>query len=324
MGRRIFLCMDIGGTKLSCALVSDNGEILGKGRKPTPYEQGASGTIPILEDMGRSLIDLARSIGEGVEAIGISFGGPVDYKRGRVLRSHHATGWEGFELTAMLERAFGLPAFMDNDANAAALGESLFGAGKGYETVLFLNIGTGIGGGITIGGRLHRGGRGLAGEIGHTKVDPNGPICTCGKRGCVEAFASGPSIARMAREELEKGDKVSRMLEICGGDPRAITGEMVAKAADDGDEIALSVIDRAMEYLAIGIANAMHLFDPDIVVIGGGVAKAGEIVFAPLREKVGKYLLSGFLERMPGIVPAALGDDAPLLGAMAIAKEGGR
>lgn len=317
MKERIFLCMDVGGTKLSCALVSEKGEILGKDRRSTPQEKGAIGTVQALEEMGRSLMD---RIGERAEAVGISFGGPVDYRKGKVLRSHHAKGWEGFELTATMTDIFGLPAFMDNDANAAALGESLFGSGKGHEIVLFLNIGTGIGGGITVGGKLHRGARGLAGEIGHTKVDPRGPICTCGKRGCMEAFASGPSIARMAREEMRE-HKGNRILEMCGGDPQAITGEVVARAASEGDRFALSIIDKAMEYLAIGIANAIHLLDPDIVVIGGGVAKAGDIIFVPLRAKVRDYLLSGFLERMPEIDPAALGDDAPLLGAMAIAKE---
>ena len=316
----LYLALDFGGTKLAAGLVeAATGAVLARVRRPSPSEAWRS--IEEMLDMARQALAEGRRARSDVAGVGISFGGPVDETRQRVRLSHHVPGWENLPLVQEVSRALALPTTMDNDANVQALGEWRFGAGRGVADVLFVNVGTGIGGGVIVGGRLHRGRHGLAGEIGHTVVKPDGPPCTCGKRGCVESLAAGPGIARAARAMLaERPGEGARLRALAGGDSAAVTGELVFRAAAAGDELALAALADACRYLGIGIANAAAIVDPELVVVGGGVAKAGDLFFGPLREAARAHA-APLDPEMLRIVPGALGDDANILGAAALAEQ---
>jgi len=260
---------------------------------------------------------LLREISQSPAAVGVSFGGPVDAATGRVITCHHLPGWDDVPLREWVEEAFNAPAAVENDANAGALGEWRFGAGRGCDDLLYITVSTGIGGGLILDGRLRHGLNSLAGEIGHMIVEPGGPVCTCGRRGCLEALAAGPAIARRARELLKAEPQRGQVLRrLAGGDLESITSKMVSQAAAAGDEVAQQALDEAARALGLGIANAATLLNPKLVVLGGGVIKAGERFLSVVRTVAQKQALQGIEVR---IVEAALGDDAPLWGAIALA-----
>jgi glucokinase len=249
----------------------------------------------------------------------------VDYAAGVVRLSHHVRGWENVPLRDVLEREFGAPAAVDNDANVAALGEHRFGAGRGVADLMYITVSTGVGGGWILGGRPWRGYEGMAGEIGHTVADPAGPLCLCGKRGCVERLVSGPYMAAdyVARGGNPQGSRageqgsgpLSNPLPVGEG---MLTGRDVAEAADAGDPAAREILLRGARALGVGIGNAANLINPQRFVLGGGVTKAGEAWWAEVRAAARATALP---EVIFDIVPAALGDDAPLWGAIALAGE---
>jgi glucokinase len=278
---------------------------------------------------------LARELLAGAQpaAIGVSFGGPVDARTGCVRLSHHVPGWENKPLQEMLEEEFCAPTRVDNDANVAALGEHRFGAAGGYDSLMFITISTGVGGGWVLNGQPWRGVEGMAGEIGHTVVDPNGPVCVCGKRGCVERLASGPYIAQRAREWLaaqpDRGHILRRLAVSCasslnqanradGSALQAITAQLVSQAAAQGDELAWEALEVAAWALGVGIGNAANLINPQRFVLGGGVTKAGDRFWEVIRRVARETALPAVHF---DIVPAALGDDAPLWGAVALAQD---
>jgi glucokinase len=313
----LYLALDFGGTKLACGLVdSAKGMIFTHVRRASP----PSATESLHEMMNMAREALGGRAALSISGVGISFGGPVDAKRARVRLSHHVPGWEDFPLVDEVVRSLGFPAAMDNDANLQCLGEWRYGAGRGTQNMLYVNVGTGIGGGLILGGQLHRGAHGLAGEVGHTVVDPNGPICTCGKRGCVESLAAGPAIARSARDWLAtRPNDGSWLIADVGGDPSKITSEAVFKLAGEGDSLCRLVVARAARYLGIGIANAAAIVDPELVVVGGGVAKAGPLLFTPL-VGAAREASAPLDPEMLNIVPGQLLDDANILGAVALAE----
>lgn len=311
----LFLALDFGGTKLAAGLVdSSAGRMLAHVRRESP--PSADESIPTMVAMARECLAAA---GERPRAVGISFGGPVSVDRKLVLMSHHVPGWVNRPIVAEFEAALGLPIILENDANAQALGEWRFGAGRGYRDVLYVNVGTGIGGGYILNGRLRRGAHGLAGEVGHVVLDPTGPECTCGNRGCVEAFASGPGIARAGREALEKSPTRGATLRKLAAERGRVIGADVFAAAAAGDDLAREVLDRAITWLGIGIAGAVKLVDPEIVVVGGGVTKAGERLFGPLQRAVDDHI-EPLAPGMVPVVPGQLTDDANLFGAAAVAE----
>lgn len=313
----LYLALDFGGTKLACGLVeSTTGRILAHVRRASPPD--ATESLHIMLAMAREALGGREAL--DISGVGISFGGPVDERRERVRLSHHVPGWEDYPLVDEVVRSLGFPTAMDNDANLQCLGEWRYGAGQGASDLLYVNVGTGIGGGWILGGQLRRGANGLAGEIGHTIVDPNGPICTCGKRGCVESLASGPAIARSAREWLADRPDEGRELVAVAGAVSAITSEVVFRVAADGDPLARLVVARAARYLGIGIANALALVDPERVVVGGGVAKAGPLLFGPLIAAAREHA-APLSPEMVSIVPGHLLDDANILGAVALAEQ---
>ncbi|MCS7252701.1 MAG: ROK family protein [Armatimonadota bacterium] len=310
--------LDVGNTRITAAIVRASGEVLAMIRRPTDASGGANACYRQIEDMLGQLISTASERSIPISCVGVGFGGPVDYEGGRIMRSHHVSGWEDFPLRQLLREKFGLPVVLDNDANAGALGELLFGAAKRHRNVLYVNIGTGIGGAIISDGKLVRGENNFAGEIGHIIVVRDGPICGCGKLGCLEAVASGTGIGRRATELIQLGSIKTSLPK------RSVTSKEVFEAALHGDELAMVVVDEAVEHLAHGLGIAITLLNPGIVIIGGGLSEAPEkLLLEPLRERVSKYVLDIALKGLE-IVNAKLRYDAGVLGAAALAiLEGG-
>jgi glucokinase len=278
--------------------------------------------LAIVLDFARDLLADRTPI-----AIGVSFGGPVNPEKGQILLSHHVPGWENFPLREHLQAAIKAPVYIDNDANAAALGEWRFGAGvlpprlwplyvSRVSSLLYVTVSTGVGSGFVGEGQVWRGVNRLAGEIGHIVLDPNGPQCVCGKRGCVEALASGPSIARQVQERLVANPRAGQILrDLMQGDLEAITAARVAHAADEGDEVALEALAISAQALGRGLGIAINLINPERIVLGGGVIKSGERYVEMVREAARAHVLPGM---SVDIMLAALGDDAPLWGAVAM------
>ena len=311
----LILALDFGGTKHAAATVAlGERQWLAHRRALSPPNTDASMDLATM----RSLIQdvLQENV---AAAIGVSFGGPVDATTGTVRLSHHVRGWENIHLRQMLEAEFCIPVSVDNDANVAALGEHRFGAGQGYDSLLYITVSTGVGGGWILNGLPWRGAEGMAGEIGHIVVDPAGPLCLCGKRGCVERLASGPYIAQQAREWLHNQPNHGQVLRSLVNDNlEAITAQLVSQAAAQGDELALSALEVAGWALGVGIGNVANLINPQMFVLGGGVTKAGEQFW----ETVLRVARSTALPEVHfEIVPAALGDEAPLWGAVALAED---
>ena len=303
------IAVDIGGTHLRAALYEPNNP------RPVAHERVATRTgEPGVYERMQGVI---RSIWPGngnVQAIGVASPGPLDPHTGYILKTPNIPEWQDFPLTPNLTRDFNVPAFLDNDANLAALGEWTFGAAKGHRDVLYLSVSTGVGGGVIADNHLLHGYHGLATELGHTILDPDGPLCSCGFAGHLEAFSSGPAIARYVRERLERGTASALRLD---GKLDALS---IAEAANRGDELAIAAYMRAGEYLGIAVANFLHAFDPSIVIFGGGVSSVGPLLFDPFRASLKKRVFHPrYLEGLK-IEMAALGDDAGLLGALALAQ----
>jgi len=331
----LLLALDFGGTKHTAALAQAGArKWIDRRQQAAPPRADAAADVTIMRALAREL--LAAHPGR-LAAIGVSFGGPVDFARGLVRLSHHVPGWENWPLRDQLHAEFGVPVSVDNDANLGALGEWRFGAGQvetrhvetrhpaplrsgdySVASLLYITVSTGVGGGWVLEGRVHRGAEGMAGEIGHTLVDPNGPECICGRRGCVEIMACGPAIARRARERLEAElDAGTHLRGLIQNDLSALTAERVSCAALEGDALAEEVLLAAARDLGTGIGNALSLMNPQRVVLGGGVTKSGEAWWAEVRRAARANTLP---EISADIVPAALGDDAPLWGALALAE----
>ena len=252
-----------------------------------------------------------------MRAAGIGFGGPVDTRTGRVRVSFLRSGWEGRPLGRLMAERLGVTTWLANDADAGGLGEARFGAGREATSLLYVNVGTGVGGAVILDGRLHVGATSSAGEIGHMVVMPGGPRCECGKRGCVQALSSGTAIARHAREMLAGGEVESALSARA---PEEITGTQVGEAAVAGDETALAAVGTAAEWLGLALANAAQLFDPERIVVGGGVADLGETFLEPVRASCRAQMFGPARETK--IVRAQLGYDAGVIGAAAVAMVG--
>lgn len=309
------LALDFGGTKIAAAVLeSGDRNWQAYRRADSPANASASTDIAIMQTLAAELL-----AGETPAAIGISFGGPVDFASGRVKLSHHVPGWENIPLCEMLAATFNAPVSMDNDANVAALGEYRFGAGQGCDSLLYITVSTGVGGGWILNGKPWRGAGSMAGEIGHTVVDPNGPECLCGKRGCVERFASGPYIARQAREWLQEKPQQGEILrDLVDNNLDAIAAVHISEAAAKGDELALQALEQAARALGVGIGNTANLINPQRFILGGGVTKAGERFWEVLRQVARETALP---EVKFEIVLAGKGDEAPLWGAVALAED---
>jgi glucokinase len=315
--RKDILALDYGGTKLSAALCG-YGRKEWKARERCFSQKGASAhnNQEVMLQMAHRLVE---SSGADLAAVGISFGGPVHFPTGMIRLSHHVPGWEDIPLRDELAEEFGVPAVVDNDANVAAFGEWSRGAGQYSSSMLYMTISTGIGGGWVLGGQIFRGADGMAGEIGHTIVNPGGAVCSCGKKGCLEAESCGPAIARKALARLTREPDASPiLLEKAEGDPAGITAAMIAEAAEENDELSILLLREAASYVGSGLAMAINLINPERIVLGGGVSKSGGVFWKTLQQTTEYFILP---QMQADIRPAALGDDAPLWGAVAMAEK---
>ncbi len=303
------IAVDIGGTHLRAAAYES------EDTQPTDYQRVRTHANEpgVYERLVRVIESVWPKDGT-VDAIGVASPGPLDPHSGYILATPNIQEWRNFPLVPKLSDYFKIPVFIDNDANLAGLGEWKFGAGKGCHDVLYLTVSTGIGGGVIIEDRLLQGTHGLAAELGHVIIDPNGPICSCGFYGHLESFSSGPAIVRYALSEMESGARSSMKRDV------NLTARQVADAAMQGDALAISAYQRAGEYLGIAVASFLHTFDPSIVIFGGGVSQVGPLLFDPFHISLRKHVFHPrYLEDLK-IEMAALGDDAGLLGALALAQ----
>lgn len=308
--------VDIGGTNLRAGLIPFEGGVPGVVRRErTRPERGPADVVARVADMLRSA---AGEVGwGGVAGIGVGCPGPLDRKAGVVLETPNL-GWRNVPLRDLVAEATGLPVTVDNDANCAAYGEWWQGAGKGADRLIGLTLGTGIGGGIVIGGEIYRGASDAAGEVGHTSVDFEGRLCACGSRGCVEAYASGPGIAARAVEGLaEAGD--SRLVEIALNGRGRVTARAVCEAALRGDAYSRGILAETARILAVAVANLVNLLSPDVIVVAGGVTAAGEYLFGPLGEEVRRRAFPSAVAACR-IVPSEIPDTAGMIGAAGVFK----
>ena len=297
------LGLDVGGTKLAANIADGHGTILSKIKRPTDATRGPHA---IVDDLFTMLVSLATERGIDVseaKALGVSFGGTLESETGIVDEVSNLPGWRGFPLRSTLERLLpGVRVVIENDANAAALAEWRFGAGRGNRSVLYLTMGTGIGGGIIIDGRILRGATGRAGEIGHICQVPDGPTCNCGRRGCLEALCSGPAIARRALDKIRNGADPGDLAE---QDP--LTAEHIVAAAKRGNVFALQHVHETARFMAHGIGSAVNVLNSDVVILGTVATAAGDVFFDPLREALPEFTVEPILNAVE-IVPAQLGD----------------
>jgi len=346
-GRRLALGLDLGGTTLNGLLVDDTGRILARRRRDTPVKEGPEAVLGVMRETAEELLAAATQAGApggparenagaaqanarrvrenarpareddgraSVAGLGLGIPGPIDTERGVCLFSPNL-GWRNLDVASYFRRAFDLPVRLDNDVRVAALGEGWVGAARDFETFILLTVGTGIGSGVVLGGRLWRGPGFSAGEVGHIPIapGPDAPLCGCGRRGCLEARASGTAIAREARLAVERGEKTS-LAGILARTGR-LSPRAVAEAARAGDAVARRVFEEAAGHLGTAVATAVNLFNPEAVIIGGGVAGAWDLLAPVLERAVAERTFPPNLKFLRGVFPAALGEDAGAVGA---------
>ncbi len=306
--------IDVGGTKIAAGVVNPDGSIIEKLRRDTPARETRATEDAIIALVG----ELRRR--HDIEAVGIGAAGYIDEKRATVLFAPNLA-WRDEPLRDTIEEAVGIPVVVENDANAAAWGEFRFGAGADVEELLMVALGTGIGGGIVLRGELFRGTFGIAGEFGHVKLVPDGRHCGCGNRGCWEQYASGKALVREVREVANTGSPTAlAILEAAGGDAGAITGHMVTEAAKAGDQLCIEAFDTIGAWLGRGLADLASIFDPGVVIIGGGVSEAGDLLMDPARSAFRRELSGRGHRPEMEIRLAALGNSAGMSGAADLAR----
>ena len=311
------LAIDLGGTKIFAAIISSKGQVMARERCLTLADKGPEVVINRIFSAIDHLLSQKNINLSQLSGISIAAAGAIDSEKGLITSSPHLPGWHDVPLRDIVKEKYKVNTFLINEANAAALGEYYFGVGQGVNNLVLLTVGTGIGGGIIINGRLYSGASGSAGEIGHTTIDVNGPRCSCGNIGCLEALISGTAIAREAIRRIRQGER-SSLTEIVGGKIENITAEEVLTATRAGDSLASEVILKAATYLGVGLANVVNIFNPEMIIIGGGMAKMGDLLLNPARQVVRERAFQLSAQAVQ-IVPAQLGDDAGVLGAAVFA-----
>lgn len=307
--RRPVLALDIGGTKLAVGVVTDDGSTHGYQVQPTNRIDGPDAIIARLMQMGHAAIADA-ALGP-VEAVGISSGGPLDARRGVILGPLNLPEWVDVPITSIVSAEYGVGAVLENDATAAMLGEFRYGAAHNADIALYLTLSTGVGGGAIVHGELHRGAAGNGGEFGHLMVRPGGRRCTCGRHGCLEGYASGTSIAVRAREAVQEG-RMPSVLDAL----ETIRGEDVVGAVDAGDALASEIWDETTSIVGQAVTDLVNLFEPEVVVLGGGVTHAGNLLLDPVRRAVARDAMPPAAAAVR-IEFAALGDAVCVVGAAA-------
>ncbi|MDQ1247196.1 MAG: glucokinase [Actinomycetota bacterium] len=306
--------VDIGGTKIAAGVVDENGKILTRTRRRTP-SRDMDAVVNIVND---AIIELAAR--HTIEAVGVGTAGFIDANRSRVMLAPNL-GWTDAPLKLVIERATGLTAVIENDANAAAWGERRFGAGRGAMDCIAITVGTGIGGGLIFDGALYRGMHGMAAEVGHLCVSPGGRLCGCGQRGCWEQYGSGNALVRTARElASERRDEAKILLELGDGTPEGVQGAHITESARLGDPVSLEAFAVTGGWLGRGMADLAAVLDPEAFVIGGGVSEAGDLLFVPTRASFLEHLSGRAYRVVPELRLAELGNDAGIVGAADLAR----
>lgn len=308
--------VDLGGTNLKAGVVTTAGEIIARDRAKTLSEEGPRAVVKRMSDLSRTVASKAGAKMDDVIAVGVGSPGPLSALRGVVIFTPNLPGWTDIPVAQWMREDLDRPVFLENDANSACWGEFWLGAGREVTSMIIVTLGTGLGGGIVHEGKLMRGSTESAGHIGHVIVEPGGRPCGCGGRGCVEQYASATAVARNAREHLAAGEH-SRFLT---KPPDQITARDVAEAAEKGCTLCNDILTQAGRYLGMALADMANVINPDLAVIGGGMANAGERLLAPVRDQVHDHALEVAAEHMR-IEPAALGEDAGFVGAAGLAFE---
>lgn len=303
--------MDLGGTNIKAAAVNEQGKILAKETRPTMGDRGASWILDQMAEMARAVAARVGCSWREVAGVGVGIPGFLDFSQG-VAEEVVNLGWKNVSVAREMEERLQVPVALDNDANAAAIGEAWVGAGRGYRHILAVTIGTGIGGGLIVDGQIYHGANGMAGELGHMVIEPGGELCNCGHRGCLERIASASAVLRAAKKRLAAGEPSSLV-------PLAnLSTKDVFDHARAGDALACSVVDHMAERLGYGLALAANLLNPEMLVIGGGVSAAWDVLFPPLNASFSAYALER-VRQAALIRPAELGNDAGVLGCARLA-----
>ncbi len=309
--------IDIGGTHFRIGLFDQEGHRLSLFESHTDRAGGRDWMLGQIRERAQPLMDQA---GAPITACGVSFGGPVNFDR-QVVSSLHSPGWVDFPLAEWAQQNLKLPCRVDNDANAGAIGEYRFGAGRGTQSLFYITISTGIGGGLVCDGKVFRGKDNLAGEIGHIPISDSGMVCSCGARGCLESFSSASVLTQRCKDWASRQpERVARIIALSGGNPEEITAKAVVEAAAEGDLAAAQIWQEATRYLARGVQTVIRLLNPELVVLGGGVSQAGPMLLNPVREYL-KELSSPTISYSTQVLLATLGNHSPLYGAAALALE---
>ncbi|MGD0500678.1 MAG: ROK family protein [Bryobacteraceae bacterium] len=317
MAKATTIGVDIGGTKVAAGLVDDAGVILRKTRAPmVATADAATGFAAVRGAVEALFREVPGARGE-VKGIGICSPGPLDPHTGTVLNPPNMPCWRAFPLAAETERAFGIPVRVDNDANAAGLAEAIWGAGIGYTNVFYATLGTGIGTGIVFGRKIYHGRTGSAAEGGHVTIDYKGPLCGCGKRGCIEILCSGPAIAVRARAKIAAAAGKAKILELAGGGLASVRAEHVGEAYRAGDALAQEILEETADLLAIWLGNTIDLLEPDVMVVGGGVAELMSSFFGRMCALIPKWSINPRANEVP-LVMARYGADAGIAGAASL------
>lgn len=344
--RPLILGIDVGGTKVAAGLVDARGQIVTRVRRPMVAQQDTEAGVAAVLRAAEQVLASPAARATQVIAAGISTPGYVEPRSGTVVRATNLPCWQDFPLAARVSSALRLPVRLDNDGNAAALAEALWGAGVGYGSVFYVTLGTGIGSGFVVNGRVHHGRTGGAGEGGHMTIDLRGPRCLCGKRGCVEMYCAGPAIAKLAQARVKRGEKPhpkqkrlrvghplrvgyphsrragarSLLLEMAGGRSDAITAEVVGKAALAGDALAIAVLEEVADYFAVWLGGIIDLLEPHIIVVGGGLGHLMASFFGHMRERLATWSINPRSAEIP-IVSAMYGAESGIAGAAALCLE---
>ena len=315
----LILGVDLGGTKILTAVTNSQGKMLSRDHSITPAKKGHEAVIQsILESAHRALDQAGVAISE-LGAIGVGAPGLSNPETGILFTSPNLPGWQDIPLRDIMQKRLGKKTFLINDANAAALGEFYFGAARGARNFIYITLSTGIGGGIVIDGKIYTGAIGAAGEVGHMTIDDEGPICNCGNRGCWETLASGTALAREAKHRIKEGVRTS-ILEYAEGDIEKVTAQAIHSAAEQGDSLAKELIARTGYYVGVGLANLINIFNPELIIIGGGLSNIGDMLLEPAFKVAGERAYKEAFQAVR-FASAELGRNSGVLGAAAFALQ---
>jgi len=315
----LILGVDLGGSKILTAVVRSGGEVLSSNESKTRATEGQDIVIQSIVDSAHSAMKQASCNISEIYSIGIGAPGISNPEAGILFTSPNLPGWRNVLLRDIIQNKLDKKAFLINDANAAALGELYFGAARGTHNFIYITLSTGIGGGIVIGEKIYTGAIGTAGEVGHMTIDDNGPLCNCGNKGCWETLASGTALAREAKRRIKEGAKTS-MLKYVDGDSEKLTAPIIHSAAEQGDKLAKDLIARTGYYVGVGLANLINIFNPELIVIGGGLSNIGDMLLKPAFKVAAERSYKEAFQAVR-FASAGLGRNSGVLGAAAFAVQ---